>query len=197
MSEFRAEQDRVSAVIPRRRVERPLSIAPPRMPLPARETPAALPFELAALQGQVDPALLTAAARRAEILGVGGDEVLRCHGIISADSMTQALADHLGLEVDPLDDDHPPRSPRLLEAVITSVLTPRVKPSGHKVITIAPRGLAIRRLADALTKNPRLAQHLRIASPEQLSAHVRRVGATELAREAVLGLHSRWPIFPP
>jgi len=192
MSEFRAEQDRPSAIVPRRPVERPISMAPPRVPAPARETPPALPFELAALQGQVDPALLAAAARRAAALEVGGDEVLRCHGVVPADLLAEALAAHLGLEIDPLDDDLPPRSSRLLEAACTGVLA-RIGPGGRTVLTVAPRGLGLRRLAGALASDPQLALHLRMAAPEKLSAHVRRVGATELAREAVLGLHARLP----
>jgi cellulose synthase/poly-beta-1,6-N-acetylglucosamine synthase-like glycosyltransferase len=192
MSEFRAEENRALALGLRPRVDWQARTQQPRPAPPALKPPRSLPLELAALQGLVDPALLAAAARRAEFLGVGGDEVLRCHGIVSADVMTQALADRLGLEIDTLEDDRPPRSPRLLEAAITGVLS-RVKPSGRKAITVAPRGLAVRRLANALANNPELARHLRIASPERLSAHVRRVGATELAREAVLGLHTRWP----
>ncbi|MDO8533601.1 MAG: glycosyltransferase, partial [Xanthobacteraceae bacterium] len=90
------------------------------------------------------------------------------------------------------DDDLPPRSSRLLEAACTGVLA-RIGPGGRTVLTVAPRGLGLRRLAGALASDPQLALHLRMAAPEKLSAHVRRVGATELAREAVLGLHARWP----
>ena len=60
-------------------------------------------------------------------------------------------------------------------------------------ITLAPRGSGIARLAAALERDPRLVEGLRLASPERLSAYVRRIGATELAREAALGLLSRRP----
>ncbi len=151
-----------------------------------------LPIELAALEPYIDPALFEAAARRAALLQIGGDEVARAHGLLSPDEITEALAEHLGLEIDPLDDDAPPDSERILEAARTGVLR-RIDSDGRARITVAPRGSGIARLAAALERDPRLVEGLRLASPERLSAYVRRIGATELAREAVLGLHSRCP----
>jgi hypothetical protein len=89
-----------------------------RVPAPrAKSAPAAavnaappLPFELAALAGIVDAALLDAGARRAERLGMVGDEVLRTHNIISANALVAALATHLGLEIDTLEDGPPPET---------------------------------------------------------------------------------------
>jgi hypothetical protein len=149
-----------------------------------------LPFELAALERSIDSALLEAAARRAEVLDIGGDEVVRAHGLLSPDRMTEAVAARLGLEVDRLDDDRPPDSERVLEAMATGVMRRRTR-DGRHWITVVPRGKAIGRLAAALRAAPRLMQSLRIASPEWLTAYVRRVGATELARSAALGLCSR------
>jgi cellulose synthase/poly-beta-1,6-N-acetylglucosamine synthase-like glycosyltransferase len=150
------------------------------------------PFELAAVEHLVDPALLDAAARRARELGVGGDEVLRAHGILSADRMAKALAIGLGIEFDMLDDNPPLSRADATGAARTGVLRRRL-PGGRNVITIAPQGLGIRHLAAAVGKDPRLAAHLRITSPERFSAYLRRAGATELEHEAAFGLLDRRP----
>jgi hypothetical protein len=153
---------------------------------------APLPFELAALAGIVDAALLEAAARRAERLGVGGDEVLRAHGIVSADALVAALARHLGLGIDTFDEGPPPETARLLEALRTDTLL-RSLPGQPFMLTVAPRGLAVRRLATRIEQEPGLRSRLRIAAPEQLAAYVREAGATELARDAALGLAEKHP----
>ena len=154
-----------------------------------RRQPSALPIELAAFEGMIDPALLEAAARRAETIGVGGDEVLRCHRILSPDQIAATLAEKLGLEIDPLQDE---LAPAALEAACAGVLA-RCAPEQDTQITVAPRGDGVRRLAEAIAHAPELARNLRIASPERLAAHVRKVCADELAREAVYGLHERRP----
>jgi cellulose synthase/poly-beta-1,6-N-acetylglucosamine synthase-like glycosyltransferase len=164
---------------------------PKDAPAVAADVAAPLPVELAALAGLVDPALLEAAARRAERLGVGGDEVLRAHNIISADALVAALAAHLGLAIDPLDDGPPPETARLLEALQRGML--RRRPDHPLTLTIAPQGLAVRRLASEIEQRPALRSQLRIAAPEHLTAYVRREGATELARDAALGLVERHP----
>jgi cellulose synthase/poly-beta-1,6-N-acetylglucosamine synthase-like glycosyltransferase len=153
---------------------------------PGRRTPPSLPPEAAAFADEVDTALLEAAARRAAALGVGIDDVLRCHGILSPDRIAEMLADHLGLAIDPLEDDNPPSR---LDIACAGVFA---RP-GDDVVTVAPRGRGIGRLAALIANNPRLAPRLRIASPEQLAAHVRNVCAAELANEAVHGLRTRRP----
>ena len=139
----------------------------------------------------IDPALLAAAARRAERLGVGGDEVLRCHGLLPPDLIARTIAGHLGLSVDPLGGT---REPVSLAAACAGVLA-RGEPGWSRSITVAPRGLGVRKLAEALANDPRLADHLRLAAPERLAEHVRSVSADELANAAVLGLAGRRPDF--
>lgn len=156
---------------------------------PARPSSTRLPVELAAFDGLVDAAVLEAAARRAEALGVGGDEVLRCHGIVSEDVIARVIARHLGLAIDPLADEF---TPRHLSAACTGVLA-RVGPGDDTLITVAPRGDGVRRLAELLEDDPELARHLRFAAPERLAEHVRNLCAPELAREAVFGLQAWRP----
>jgi cellulose synthase/poly-beta-1,6-N-acetylglucosamine synthase-like glycosyltransferase len=150
----------------------------------------ALPFELEAFEGVVDPALLEAVARRAQALDVGGDEVLRAHGMLPPHLIAECIADHLGLPIDPLRDDTPPRH---LGAACAGVLA-RTGVEERR-ITIAPRGEAIRRLAESLARGPRLGDHFRIAAPEQIAQHVRKICAAELEKEAIYGLQSRQPEF--
>jgi cellulose synthase/poly-beta-1,6-N-acetylglucosamine synthase-like glycosyltransferase len=164
-----------------------------RLAATARE-PAPLPIELEALRGLIDPALLEAAAARAERIGVGGDEVLRAHGIVSADELVAVLARRLRLPIDRLDDDAPSETSRVIEAPRAAMLA-RSRPDDPLLVTVAPRGLALRRLAGALREQPALRAQLRIASPERLSAYARRVGAAELAHAAAHGLADRYPEF--
>jgi cellulose synthase/poly-beta-1,6-N-acetylglucosamine synthase-like glycosyltransferase len=154
-----------------------------------RTAPPPVPANAAAFEALVDRALLETAARRADALGVGVDEVLRCHGILPPEQIAWALSDHLGLPLDPLNDDF---STARLDLVRAGVFA-RSGRNQKRLVTVAPRGEGVHRLADALASNPRLARHVRMVSPERLSAHVRKVCAGELAREAVYGLRKRSP----
>ncbi|HWK87171.1 MAG TPA: glycosyltransferase family 2 protein [Xanthobacteraceae bacterium] len=150
-----------------------------------------LPFELAAVRHLVDPALLEAAARRASAIGVGGDEVLRACGVLSADIIAKAIAQRLGIDFDPLDDDLPAGGP-ITEALKTGVLRRRYA-DGSGAITIAPRGLKLRDLAIVIRQNPELRKRLRLTSPERMAAYVRRLGAEALAEQAAEGLRDWRP----
>jgi cellulose synthase/poly-beta-1,6-N-acetylglucosamine synthase-like glycosyltransferase len=159
-------------------------------PSPARDsfTAEELPVELAAFEGVLDPAVLDAAARRADRLGVGGDEVLRCAGILSPEQIASEIAYSLDIAVDPLTR---PFAPRALEAACAGVLLRRERDGS--VFTVAARGTGIRWLAARIAEDPDARDGLRIAAPELLGEHVRDVAAEELAREAVHGLRDRRP----
>jgi hypothetical protein len=148
-----------------------------------------VPGEARLFASHVDPAVLEAAARRADALDVGIDEVLRCHGILSPDLIASTLADHLGVLLNPLQEDMPAAR---LDMACKGVLTQRGT-HGDELITVAPRGNGIRRLAAAIARQPRLAARLRVASPERLSDHVRKVFGAQLTRQAVDGLRSWRP----
>lgn len=148
-------------------------------------------FELAAVRHLVDPALLEAVARRADALGIGGDEVLRTQDILSSDEIAQTLAGRLGLVFDPLEGAARTSLP-VLDSVRAGILR-RGSREGAGIFTVAPRGLKIRALAEAIQENPALRIILRLTSPERLDAYVRRVGAEELAHEAASGLHDWRP----
>ncbi|HVT55949.1 MAG TPA: glycosyltransferase [Xanthobacteraceae bacterium] len=169
---------------------------PTAYPRKAAEEPAAagagtLPFELAAMRHLVDPALLEAVARRSEALGVGGDEVLRTHDILSSDEIAQTLAGKLGLIFDPLENTARTSLP-VLDSVRAGILR-RGSREGVGIYTVAPRGLKIRALAEAIKENPALRVILRLTSPERLDAYIRNAGAEELAHEASSSLHDWRP----
>lgn len=154
-------------------------------------SPSELPFELAAVRHLVDPALLEAAAVRANTLGVGGDEVLRAHGILSPDQIAQTLAASLDLVFDPL-ENVTRTSIQALQGATTGILR-RGPAQGAGIFTLAPRGMKIRALAAAIDRNPALRIILRLTSPERMDAYIRHTGAEELAHEAAFGLHDWRP----
>jgi cellulose synthase/poly-beta-1,6-N-acetylglucosamine synthase-like glycosyltransferase len=158
--------------------------APPAIRRSAETTE--LPVELAAFEGVLDPAVLDAAARRAERLGVGGDEVLRCAGILSPEQIAVGVAATLGVAVDPLDRPFTPRAP---EAACAGVLLKYQQ--GEPVLTVAARGTGIRWLADRVAEDPEARAGLRIAAPERIGEHVREIAADKLARQAVYGLRTQ------
>jgi hypothetical protein len=155
----------------------------------ARKGETELPAELAAFEGAVDPALLEIAALRAERLGVGGDEVLRCAGILSPREIEAGIAAHLDLRIDPLDDEFAPRS---LAAACAGVLRRKGK-DGRSIVTVATRGTGVRWLAERLAEYPDARSHLRIAAPERLAEYVRSMAARELGQEAIYCLHAMRP----
>jgi hypothetical protein len=86
MSEFPAEPERTGAGRLGAPRPKPFLPSPPR---DLRPDISELPVELVAFEGAIDPLLLEAAARRAERLGVGGDEVLRCFGILTPEQIVE------------------------------------------------------------------------------------------------------------
>ena len=185
MRELLAELGRSGAL--RRRAPRPGPVSAPTRP--SRRNGSELPAELAAFEGAVDPALLELAALRAERLGIGGDDVLRCAGILTPDQIEAGIAAHLGLKIDPLDGAFEPRS---LDAACAGVLR-RTDVHGDTVVTVAARGTGVRWLAERLDEDRGARSRLRIAAPERLAEYVRSAAAPELAREAIYGLHLRRP----
>ena len=155
----------------------------------ARPRASPLSTEARFFESLVDPALLDAAVRRADALGVGVDEVLRCHGILSPDVIASTLAEQLGVFLDPLREDGPTTR---LDLASKGVFVRRGT-RDEELITVAPRGHGIVRFAAALAREPRLAARLRMASPERLSSHVRKVFHPQLTQQAVHGLRTTRP----
>jgi glycosyltransferase XagB len=145
-----------------------------------------LPVELAAFEEALDPAVLDAAVRRAERLGVGGDEVLRCAGVLSPEQIAVGVAATLGIAVDPLTR---PFAPRALEVACAGVLLKYEH--GVPVLTVAARGTGIRWLAARIAEDPDARAGLRVVAPERLGEYVRAFAPDELAHEAVYGLRDK------
>lgn len=154
---------------------------------------AGLPVEVAALEGSYDPVFLRWAARRADQLGIGGDEVLRARSSFDSDHYLQGLAARLQLAVDWLDDNEPAEG-TATEILATGVVRRRNE-NGTAILTVAPRGTAIRAVHDALRTNPGLHEFIRISSPERLRRYVERTRADELAHDAAFRLRDAAPRF--
>jgi hypothetical protein len=135
----------------------------------------------------VDPALLEAAALRAARLGVGGDEVLRCAGILTPDQIAEGIGAHLGIDIDPLNEAFEPRS--------LAPPAPACCGEGRRreaTITVAARGTGIRWLAERARRRSeaRAPADRGTRAPGRACASV---AADELAQEAVYGLHEKRP----
>ncbi|WP_127090574.1 glycosyltransferase [Aquabacter cavernae] len=167
----------------------------PNLPDPELPSDPSLPDELAALRGLVPEATLRWARRRARHAGVGGDEVLLQAGIVDADQLAQAHARHLGLPLAPTGRrDAPPlllAPEQARDALRTGVVAVRGE-SGLGFV-MAPRGKAVRKLADALKEAPR--PDLSLTAPERLRGRIAALGRAALAREAAFGLGARSPRF--
>ncbi len=163
-------------------------------PLGAQSVPAlsrhapdsALPVELAAFRGRLPEDILASAAARARQIGVGGDQVLVAQGHVSAACATQALADHLGLQVASTREVQFPRTLDLAKAVLRTGAVPELsrQPDGPLHIVLAVKGRETRRLARAVHQDASLARRLRLLPPSELRHGVLEHAGEALTREA-------------
>ncbi|TCT05080.1 glycosyltransferase [Aquabacter spiritensis] len=150
-----------------------------------------LPVELAALRGRVADATLLWAYRRAQDIGVGGDEVLIHAGFVTQDAATAAVADHLGLAIADLS-----KPVLVADQLVPGVLRTQslvIATAGRPRFVLAPRGRGVRRLARLLAREPALAHRVELTTPERLRGRLVRQASGYLARMAAFGLRDRTP----
>jgi hypothetical protein len=135
------------------------------------------------------------AAQRAARLGVGADRVLIAAGKLSEDAYLRALCSALGVTFEPLDDVPRAQCPltdeRLIESAAGGLLPLTI--DGDISVAVAPRGLATRRLLQAIKENPSLAPYFRFTSAERLNRIVLRHVNTALGARATVTLKRTWP----
>ncbi|MEW6257329.1 MAG: glycosyltransferase [Pseudomonadota bacterium] len=154
-----------------------------------------LPAELAALRSRFHPDVLHWALRRARQVGVGGDEVLLQAGLVTADELARAHADHLGLPLALLPGRHVAgarlhiSSQRAATALRAGVV-PQRSAQGLGFI-LAPRGKSIRKLANDLALEPRA--DLSLAAPERLRGAIAAWARQALAWQASEQLRHAMP----
>ncbi len=154
--------------------------------LSAHPSVSTLPVELAAFRGRLPEDVLASAAARARRIGVGGDQVLVAQGYVSPADATQALADHLGLQVAQASEIPFPRTLDLAKAVLRTgaVPEPSRQPDGRLHVILAVKGRETHRLARAVQQDSTLAGRLRLLPPSDLRRGVLEHAGEALTREA-------------
>lgn len=153
-----------------------------------------LPAELRALQGYADPAMLRFAAVRAEQLGVGADLIVARSGTVGSDTMLEAYAADLGVEIDRLDDIAADVEFDPAEVLSRGVLPAQTR-KGQICPTVALAGGNAGKLYEWVARSGESAGQFRITSEERLRAFVERAAAAALARQAAFGLREASPVF--
>lgn len=179
-----------ASAAPEGHAQTPTAGHPPPQHPSAQKPPAAdltLPAEIAGLAGQIEGATLVAAAARAEVIGVGADEVLLAQGLVTPDRICAAAAETLGIGTLALEGETRPErevAPREFAAILRSGVL-RLEDG---TLVIAARGRRLRRLAGELDACPERAAFLRLTTPERLAAYLRRHHAGALGRLAAFAL---------
>lgn len=161
--------------------------------------PARLPVELSAFEGYFPLPFLHAVAWRARQLGVGGDEALRCAGLVSAAEATERLGAHLGLDVvgcgdalDPLaapDEEMAAWGRGALRTGVMGALDQKGRPR----FTLAVEGRRARRLVRALRFDKGLRGRLRLVPRDLLQNHVMAHAGEAMAGAAAFGFRDAAP----
>jgi cellulose synthase/poly-beta-1,6-N-acetylglucosamine synthase-like glycosyltransferase len=151
--------------------------------------------ELDCLRQIFTPALLHAAEARSSELGVGADRVLIQWGIIDEAAYLRHLAQHTGVDIEPLNDisrNQMPLTDDALPQVAANGLLP-LRRDGETLWNIAPRGLAARQLSRLAVRYPEAMRRLRLISTAQLTAFLVSHAKAPLAHAAAEGLGERFP----
>ncbi|WP_454683208.1 glycosyltransferase [Ancylobacter moscoviensis] len=161
----------------------------PRTADPSR----ALPAEAAAMAGRLSAADIHYTRRRARRLDVGVDEVLLASGVASADELARGAARTLGVGFEPLGAGPATSPSRLHDDDMAAMLRTGLMRRADGRLVVAARGLALRRFATDLARDPRLRQRVALTSPERLAALVRRRFEVQLGWRAAYRLRERRP----
>jgi len=159
---------------------------------------APLPPELHPLLEDYPRPFLEAIARRARQIGAGGDEVLRCAGLLSRGEATARLATHLGVReiTDPAQLPQPPEGEARgawARAVLRTGILAGSDDTGLPWFTMAVEGRAVRRLTRALRIEPALKRRLRLVSPDRLRTFVTSHAWEAISHEAAFGFRDAAP----
>lgn len=151
--------------------------------------------EIDAVRHWFTPAVIAAAEERAEVLGVGADEVLIANRQLSEVTLMHALADVQGLDCIDLDEVPATACPlnqkRLLLANKAGLLPLRF---GAELRWVAAfKGLRLRHLIAQVEQFPALRDRLLLASPHQLRGFVERHASAAIAFTASEHLRATAP----
>lgn len=140
--------------------------------------------ELHCLRERLSPALLAAAATRAQALGLDAHRVLITHDVISEDAYYRALAADLGLGFEPLEATSRSHCPlddaRFIETVAGGMLP--LQSGKDRIFVLAPQ--EVRRFIGAMRAQPSLRRQFRLTSPGRIKDFVLRHATTALGEQA-------------
>jgi hypothetical protein len=127
--------------------------------------------------------------------GVGADRVLIASGAIDEETYVRALAEHLGVQFEPLDG-----MPRALCPLSDRDVVEKgpggmlsLVDGGGAWTVVAPRRLAARHLSRMLRKYPGRAPQWRLTTTERLNHFILRSAGTALTRQAADALRRARP----
>lgn len=149
------------------------------------------------MRGILPRAIIAAAERRANAIGIGADRVLICADAITEEAYLRALASSLGASYDRLDrlarSDCPLTDDGLIRAAAAGLLP--VREAGRIVWIIAPSCLAAHRLSDPNWLIQRRIGSFRLTSSDRLWRFVAQHAHARLGRRAAFDLRRKRPLF--
>ncbi|MFD2182650.1 glycosyltransferase family 2 protein [Rhodoplanes azumiensis] len=150
--------------------------------------------ELDCVRDRLSPGDLAFAERRARAIGTTADRVLVAAGLLSDDDYVRALARHLSVRFEPLDetprDAVPVDDDALIDAAVAGMLP--LDTGLRREIVVAPQGAAARRLAE-LAGSADAPRGIRLTTEARLRGFVARAADTALGRRAAFGLATAHP----
>ena len=160
-----------------------------------REQPEPVP-ELDCLIGVLSPKQLADAAARARQLGTGADRVLIASGAIDEVSYLQYFARHTGIAIETFADIAASdlalsRDDQIHHAARIGMV--QIRCGDDLVVVIAPRHLAARTMARAVTTDPGMVTRFRIAATADFDNFLLHRSDGSLAHDAVWLLRDRSP----
>ena len=151
--------------------------------------------ELDCLRGTLAPSLLRAAEERCRAIGVGADQVLIRHGIITEQAYLKQLAGHLGMRWEDFAtisrEDCPLSDDQLAYAARHDILPVRI--GGQLEYVCTPRGYTARRISALAIRFPEIGRRIRLTSQSDLHRFLAQQTGNLHGREAADGLRHRTP----
>lgn len=150
--------------------------------------------ELDCVRDRLSPGDLAFAERRARAIGTTADRVLVAAGLLGDDDYVRALARHLRVPFEPLDEIPRAAVPVDDDALIAAAaggMLP-LDTGLRRETVVAPQGAAARRLAE-LAGSPDAPRGIRLTTEARLRRFVARAADTALGRRAAFGLAAAHP----
>lgn len=151
--------------------------------------------ELDCLRGTLAPTILQEAEKRSQAIGVGADQVLIRHGIITEQAYLERLAHGADMGFEDFATitraDCPLSDHQLAYAARHDILPVRI--GGQLEYVCTPRGYAARRISEFAARFPEIGRRIRLTSRNHLHRFLARQTGNIHGRQAADGLRLRAP----